>query len=78
MQLRKFTLQEINSTKHKLHLKYNYGLEITLKKYWFITTITVKKHDDCMYVIGFNNKNLLSQYHQGKFDDCINYCLSEM
>lgn len=78
MQLNRFTLLEYNLTKNKLSLFFNYGLEVTIKRYWFITIVTVKKHDNLLYCVGFNGKNLLSQYHQGEFDACIDYCLSRM
>lgn len=78
MQLSDFTLQEKFSHKNKLYLQYNYGLEIMIRKHWFITSITVKKYDNEISCIGFNSKDLVSQFEQGKFDGCINRCLAKM
>lgn len=78
MQLNNFTLQEKHWYKNKLYLKYNYGLEIMIRKHWFITSITVRKYDSEITCIGFNIKNLISQFEQGKFDDCINRCLAKL
>lgn len=80
MQLNNFILQGHSFTKNTLSLQYSYGLKITIKKYWFICSVTVSKADAEMVALGYIKdfrKSLYDLYKDGDFTDVINHCLSK-
>lgn len=68
------------STGNKLQLKYNYGLQVTIKKFWFICSVTVSKADNEIVALGYTKnfrKPLYDLYKDEEFTGVINHCLSQ-